>query len=896
MSKTPMYNLFDNYILPILTITEYDWLLLTFKILALLIALYIILKAFNGYRLSSFRTITHLLWLITYAYFRYQACVTNVYIFKPNNNEVGYIDIIFILIAISLLSPWFVIILNFIWNLLVKGFRLIVRFIKRNPIQQKEKIPFTPIPDIPLTNPDKDKLGYAKFAENVAIQIDSIRKEDSSSLGIIAEWGVGKSTVINFIEHYLDKKKYIIIRFNPRHSINPERIQVDYYNLITSGLKKYNSIFSTIFVDYMKSAGIIGKNNTIQVILNLYNVWKQDGEKSRINDAIKKLNKRKRVIVIIEDLDRLFAEEIIEVFKIIDIDISKYFIFISAYDKEHINGILDFKYETQNSKFSDKFFNWEVHVPLIPYDKIIDFLIANFSDYFEDKPLQENYDRITDIFVSIIDENRKIIEPAFSNNIDLIKSYIKTMRDAKRFLNTFIELVHRKKGHIVIEDLLLITLIQYKYPTEHSELFNHKYIDIDLIEDRNKYILKNNIENEPKCIEVLKILFKKERPKKIYTINNKEEFLDYFYYYPESINSRNLSTLLEIDINESISYVEKWINERKKIQLFDFFDNLDILKLADIKSIYNYIEILLYIQTKHNHDIRFYIRPFFLKAESTEICKKYSIKPKEFKTEFSSKLKGQPGKYPSNLIRELIINTIDEGEEDYLFTKAELQDIAKFHIKNYINKKVDITENLEIELLYENIDTLEMPDRIIKLNKEVCELIKDYIIERPDFYIQSFVRNGMFSSSKDWFMLACEPFWEQIFVSNTEFEKFIMNSLLVEKDKIKLVRNFWTIYRLNNYKPIQFENQRITYEEAIADDLQSIAEEALKFEQYEATVDEISNEEISNEDKINKLKEISAKIESTNLYIRKRGEVDEIIRRYIAELSTPQEVPEISEE
>jgi len=857
-----IYLVFDATILPLLNITDNERLLFVLKILSLVVLIYISIKACRGYRLSYFRMMTYFFVLIFYSYFRYQALITNEYIFKPNNEIIGYIDLIIICFMGALVIPFIAIISKFV----IMQIQTIYFWYFKKPTNDNCKIDnYNFIKDAPLTNPKDDLFSYKDFAENIAKRINSMPKDTPCSLGIISEWGAGKSTAINFIIYYLDNTKHIIIRYNPRHSFSPKRIQEDFYNHLSSKLKEYNSIFSTIFVDYMKGAGIVGRNNTIQILLNLYKVWDKEGKSIRINNAIKNLSNR--VVVVIEDLDRLLAEEIIELFKIIDNNsLSNNIIFITAYDKEHINKILDYKYMHEESMFSDKFFNWEEYLPKINQIKITEYLIKTTEDRIKIESITQSYG-------SLIRQHQNII-----------RFYIKTIRDAKRFLNIFIDAFITKKDAINFDDLFLITLIRYKYPNEFGKLANKHYIIEQHVNGRNKFIISNMSFDNPALEIVLRKLFNNDRDIDFLSINNKNAFNSYFNYYKDRIEVDKLRNLFELQLSETKDQLLTWSKEKKLAQVLEYFNEVNILSFKNIQTIYNYIDILLCIKTEYNLDIREHINMFFLKYDCNEICKKYNINPDDFKSEFSIKLKGQPGEYPYSLIRELIINIIDKGEGEYLFTKAELQAIAKYHVQNYIDNKPTIKQDLEIELLYENIDSLEMPNRTINLNSEVCTLIKDFIIEHPDFYIKNFVRNGMVTSSKDWFMLACEPFWKQIFGTEAAFNKFINNNLNNNED-IELVRNFWKIYKLNDFKPIEFQNMGYTYEEVKANKLQKLAEEAEKIKLIGVEVERIYISSSLNSEKIEKINIQSGELDKIELYIRERGRVNDTIKRHLYNLS-----------
>jgi predicted KAP-like P-loop ATPase len=77
--------------------------------------------------------------------------------------------------------------------------------------------------DNPLFNPDDDVLGRKKFSETLAKSIVGLDSSHGFVYGLYGPWGSGKSTVINFVEHYVNEHnkqssselKVIVFRFNP---------------------------------------------------------------------------------------------------------------------------------------------------------------------------------------------------------------------------------------------------------------------------------------------------------------------------------------------------------------------------------------------------------------------------------------------------------------------------------------------------------------------------------------------------------------------------------------------------------------------------------------------------------------------------------------------------------
>jgi predicted KAP-like P-loop ATPase len=73
--------------------------------------------------------------------------------------------------------------------------------------------------DRPAQNPEADRLGYAPFALNLATSICQITPSEGLVPAVFGPWGLGKSTLINFIKEYLarvpEESRPVVVSFNP---------------------------------------------------------------------------------------------------------------------------------------------------------------------------------------------------------------------------------------------------------------------------------------------------------------------------------------------------------------------------------------------------------------------------------------------------------------------------------------------------------------------------------------------------------------------------------------------------------------------------------------------------------------------------------------------------------
>ncbi len=95
--------------------------------------------------------------------------------------------------------------------------------------------------------------------------------------------------------------------------------------------------------------------------------------KGTVEKSFKALSKR--ILVLIDDFDRLSKDEIEEVLKLIDNNAAfSNLVFLTAYDKEQVNKIFGDTYKTPDACFVDKFFNLEYSIPIRPYSYLSKYL------------------------------------------------------------------------------------------------------------------------------------------------------------------------------------------------------------------------------------------------------------------------------------------------------------------------------------------------------------------------------------------------------------------------------------------------------------------------------------------------------------------------------------------
>lgn len=831
---------FDRFIIPVFSIMRFN--IITKILFCIIISIFL----FSFFRFKWYKGNEKAYWfsfviILMYGYYCwYEKLYAPILFFC----FVGYTDVL-----IGIL----------IFTLFYKLISSIFKKKKNEEIDDKDTIFLS---DTPIISDKKDILDYANDVKQLAEQLKIISSEYSYSVGITSSWGSGKSSYLNMLKNYLSSNKdFIVIDFNPRHSYTPQDIQKDFFSVLQSKLKEYDYRFTYIFKNYLKALSII-ESKFLSSLFELHKIWDVKSEKEKLNDLISQIDKR--IVIVIEDFDRLLADEIIEVFKLIDGNASfTNFIFITAYDKKHINKIIGETYSNEEAFFSDKFFTIEVPIPKRPYDKIFNYLIETLTDKLH-----------------IRKEEVEKYEIVLANHIEVLKKYLTTLRDVKRFLNLFIRSYQQVEGEVEFRDYFLIRIIQYKNEEEYVKLYKKEYFENEYF---TEFKLKENLNAETK--EIIRELFNKD--KSLTSINNHTMFDRYFYnsvYGTLKITEMEKLLDEETTIEDVYSQIKSYSQEVIHKDLVPFLEFKNILQFNSKSKLERYLDIIVYIYcSTRNRGVYLVLLSFIYKKTKNEILRLYKDINQDYYYDWLilSKLQGsyiKNMKYPNypNLTGSIISESITNQtfRESIIFTKEKLLDISKKALDDLLANDEQVKQ-LHLELLYSCFS--EIKDNVRVLDEEYCKKIYEAIKKEPKCFLNEFVTplvNGV----------RAPLFWEDLFKNKKELKKLIYNTDFENKF---LVRNFWELFENNGYKSIEILDKPFT--QMVNDNLEREIKRLKEIEQIKKEFCIKKNErETNKQGKSNQFykgvyMELLNKLKNINLNITMKDAVKKLIEKEISE-------------
>ncbi len=236
-----------------------------------------------------------------------------------------------------------------------------------NPSGLRANHPISFAADIPKREPSEDRFGRWPFCQRIAQTIESRRDPSNLVIGIYGAWGEGKTTALNFIEHALRAHSQIIpVHFNPWRIADERELLSSFYATLAksiearlkntseeigAALKKYGGFLEPLGVGGMRDVG----NNLAHVAL--------PDLRNRISNALRDAGVR--VVVFLDDIDRLDKTEVQSVFRLVKLSADfENTVYVLAFDRAMVAAALQERFASTQGRAGSDFLEKIITVPL----------------------------------------------------------------------------------------------------------------------------------------------------------------------------------------------------------------------------------------------------------------------------------------------------------------------------------------------------------------------------------------------------------------------------------------------------------------------------------------------------------------------------------------------------
>ncbi|MDX1908491.1 MAG: P-loop NTPase fold protein [Bacteroidia bacterium] len=330
---------------------------------------------------------------------------------------------------------------------------IVISLFKRNDGAADNK---TLNPDASITDATQDKLGYQAYAQALANKIKEINPKEAFAIGINSKWGTGKTSFVNLIKSELAKPAdhLIIIDFNPWRSNSSSVIIRDFFDTLKATLSKHILFLPWVLDTYAARLSGTSDNFMTQALKAIGSLMGRSDSTASLFDEINRTLSRlhKKIVVCIDDLDRLDQHEIMEVFRLIrNTGSFNNMVFIMPYDKNYLQAAIEKYNPSEAGSFVEKIVQLEVQLPYYEPEKLLSLLIKQLEAYFPNQ--QEGITQIQQFFK----------ESDFSY-------WIGSPRTVFRLANGFFSSIYHIEKDVVFHEFFLLELFRQKFPMIYQNI------------------------------------------------------------------------------------------------------------------------------------------------------------------------------------------------------------------------------------------------------------------------------------------------------------------------------------------------------------------------------------------------------------------------------------------
>lgn len=326
-------------------------------------------------------------------------------------------------------------------------------------------------PDLPINKSSEDKLNRTAFAKDLAKVLLDYSSPHSFSVGLYGEWGSGKTSLLNMILETIEQDgcDVVVLRFNPWLCSEPKQLVTQFFKQLSAAIKMKKAKGDRVWELVDQYADILDATSAIPyvgIVVSSFGKLITTKAKNQVlqkandlqgtkNEIIKSLSESKtKIVVAIDDIDRLSEEEIVSVFQLVKAlaDFPNT-IYLLAFDYDVVVRALSTVQKGDGSKYLEKVIQVPFEIPTPNIQSIHDTLFSKLNEILGDYP-EEVWDK--DAWAALYQYG--------------IREYVHSIRDVIRYANVFSLKYNLLKGESDPVDLLGLTCLQVFEPLVYSKL------------------------------------------------------------------------------------------------------------------------------------------------------------------------------------------------------------------------------------------------------------------------------------------------------------------------------------------------------------------------------------------------------------------------------------------
>jgi predicted KAP-like P-loop ATPase len=367
--------------------------------------------------------------------------------------------------------------------------------------------------DYPLDNsliyPEQDRLGYATFAQQLADSICNMTFTDVFAIAVYGSWSSGKSTLLDFIVHYLkqkpDEEQPIIVPFNPWLFSGHEDITRSFFDQLQNVLSKVSSVPKGLRERIADFANVISEiplpyAQTGKAVAKLFD--DSEKEASELKEEVEEtlIQQERRIVITIDDIDRLATEDIRKLFRLLKaIPNFHNVVYLLVFNKEVILKALAETNDISPEIYLEKTIQVAFKLPSPDKVSLRKLLFEKLDNIFTDPP-----DQLFDL---------TYWNNVYSQGLD---HFITNLHDIIRLIDTLTVTYSVSKCDVNIVDFIAIQSLRVFCPMVHNLIQRNQNAfvgDINSLDElknfHNSWLAQLQDKDKQPVQNLLKILFPK---------------------------------------------------------------------------------------------------------------------------------------------------------------------------------------------------------------------------------------------------------------------------------------------------------------------------------------------------------------------------------------------------